>query len=37
VEGYGRGRYKQDFITFLTYAHASCDEMIDHLESCRKR
>jgi four helix bundle protein len=37
VEGYGRRRYKQDFITFLTYAHASCDETIDHLESCRKR
>ena len=32
VEGYGRRRYKQDFIRFLTYAHASCDETIDHLE-----
>jgi len=32
VEGYGRGRYKQDFIRFLTFAHASCDETIDHME-----
>ena len=32
VEGYGRRRYKQEFIRFLTYAHASCDETIDHLE-----
>lgn len=23
VEGYGRRRYKQDFIKFLTYSHAS--------------
>ncbi len=26
VEGYGRNRYKQDFIRFLVYAHSSCDE-----------
>ena len=32
VEGYGRRRYKQEFIHFLTYAQASCDETIDHLE-----
>jgi four helix bundle protein len=32
VEGYGRRRYKLEFIRFLTYAHASCDETIDHLE-----
>lgn len=32
VEGYGRRRYKNEFIKFLTYAHASCDETIDHLE-----
>jgi four helix bundle protein len=31
--GYGRRRYKQDFIRFLIYAHASCDETIDHLET----
>ncbi|HUS38735.1 MAG TPA: four helix bundle protein [Pirellulales bacterium] len=33
VEGYGRRRYKKDYIRFLTYAHASCDETIDHLET----
>jgi len=32
VEGYGRRRYKQEFIRFLIFAHASCDETIDHLE-----
>ena len=32
VEGYGRRRYKQEFIHFLVFAHASCDETIDHLE-----
>ena len=31
VEGYGRRRYKQEFIRFLTYAQASCDEAMDHL------
>ena len=31
-EGYGRRRYKQEFIHFLTYAQASCDETTDHLE-----
>jgi len=31
VEGYGRKRYKADFIRFLVYAHASCDETILHL------
>ncbi len=33
VEGYGRRRYKQDFIKFLTYSLASCDETTDHLET----
>jgi len=33
VEGYGRRRYKQEFIRFLVFAHASCCETIDHLES----
>jgi four helix bundle protein len=33
VEGYGRRRYKADFIKFLVYAHASNDETIDHLET----
>ncbi len=31
VEGYGRRRYKQDFIKFLVYAQAECDETIVHL------
>jgi four helix bundle protein len=33
VEGYGRRRYKQEFIRFLTFAIASNDETVDHLES----
>lgn len=33
VEGYGRRRYKQEYIKFLVYAHASNDETIDHLET----
>jgi len=33
VEGYGRRRYKNEFIKFLVYAHASNDETIDHLET----
>jgi four helix bundle protein len=33
VEVYGRRRYKQEFIRFLTYAIASNDETIDHLET----
>lgn len=32
VEGYGRHRYKNEYIKFLTYALASCDETRDHLE-----
>ena len=35
VEGYGRRRYKQEYIRFLTYSHASCDETLDHLETLR--
>ena len=31
VEGYGRRRYQQEYIRFLTYAIASNDETIDHL------
>jgi len=31
VEGYGRRRYKMEFIRFLTYAMASNDETLDHL------
>ena len=33
VEGYGRRRYKNEYIKFLVYAHASNDETIDHLET----
>jgi four helix bundle protein len=32
VEGYGRRRYKNDFIKFLVYAQASCDETGLHLD-----
>ena len=32
VEGYGRRRYKNEFIKFLNYALASCDETREHLE-----
>ena len=33
VEGYGRRKYKQDFLRFLTYALSSNDETMDHLET----
>lgn len=32
VEGYGRRKFKADYIKFLVYALASNDETIDHLE-----
>ena len=32
VEGYGRRYYKGDYLRFLTYAIASCDETKEHLE-----
>ena len=32
VEGYGRKRYSGDFAKFVTYALASNDETLDHLE-----
>ncbi len=32
VEGYGRRKYKKDFVRFLVYAQASCDETEVHLE-----
>ncbi|NQU84434.1 MAG: four helix bundle protein [Mariniphaga sp.] len=34
-EGYGRKRYKADFIKFLTYSQASCDETINHLKTIK--
>jgi four helix bundle protein len=33
VEGYGRKRYKAEFIKFLIYSLGSNDETIDHLET----
>jgi four helix bundle protein len=33
VEGYGRRRYKQEFIRYVDYALASCDETADHLDT----
>ena len=36
VEGYGRRRYKNDYIRFIVYALASNDETIDHLETLYK-
>lgn len=32
VEGYGRKKYKNDFIKFLVYSHASNDETVNHLK-----
>jgi four helix bundle protein len=33
VEEYGRREYKQEFLRFLSYAIASTDETLDHLET----
>jgi len=33
VEGYGRRRYRLEYIRFLTFSIASCDETTDHLET----
>lgn len=35
VEGYGRRKYKQDYIKYLTYAIASCDETTNHILSIK--
>ena len=32
AEGFGRRRYKQDYIRFIVYALASCDETSVHLD-----
>ena len=32
VEGFGRKLYQQEYIKYLTYAIASCDETREHLE-----
>jgi four helix bundle protein len=31
VEGFGRRRYKSEYVRFLIFSHASCDETIEHL------
>lgn len=36
VEGYGRKRYKSEFLKFLVYSLGSSDETIDHLETLFK-
>ena len=35
IEGYGRRRYKADFVKFLVFAHASTLETKGHLEKIR--
>jgi len=35
VEGFGRRRYKAEFVKYLTYAHASCDETYEWLKYIR--
>jgi four helix bundle protein len=36
VEGYGRKRYKAEFVKFLVYSLGSNHETIDHLENLLK-
>ncbi len=31
AEGYGRRRYKQEYVRYLVFAHSSCDETTNHL------
>ncbi len=31
VEGFGRKKYRQDYIKYLIYAHSTCDETVEHL------
>jgi four helix bundle protein len=35
VEGFGRRRYKAEFVRFLVFAHASCNETIEWMEYIR--
>ncbi len=35
VEGFGRRRYSADYVRFLVYSHASCDETIEWVEYIR--
>jgi len=32
VEGYGRRRYKAEYVRFLIFVHASCDETVEWLQ-----
>jgi len=32
VEGYGRRRYKADFVKYLIFSQSECDETIVHLD-----
>jgi four helix bundle protein len=32
AEGYGRRRYKAEYIKYLIYSHSSCDEALSQLE-----
>jgi four helix bundle protein len=32
VEGYGRRRYKADYVKYLVHSHAECDETMLHLD-----
>ena len=36
VEGYGRRRYKAEFIRYLVFAQSECDETIVHLDFLRE-
>jgi len=36
VEGFGRRKYKADYIKFLTYSIASCDETINHVITIKR-
>lgn len=36
AEGYGRRRYQADYIKFLVYAQASCDECANQIEMIRE-
>lgn len=36
VEGYGRKKYKADFVRFLTFSWASCLESVFHIEKIAK-
>jgi len=33
VEGFGRRKYKAEYVKFLTYSISSCDETLNHLTS----